>query len=171
MNLRYAIDRCMYMSVCLSGCNEMYCDETTNAANIPFGTDTSWQLKSSCQATWRNSVILAVGRHLEFPKANIWKCYNFWTVWNIDPRPASFCSGLRYLELWLHWILATTSFSIHKMVLCKNPINAITSEPFDRFTSIWRRFVQGRIANNSRCIMIVIKVKMAASRQLDFARI
>jgi hypothetical protein len=40
MNLRYAVDRCM--DVCLHGCmyvgNEMYCDETTNATNIPFGS-------------------------------------------------------------------------------------------------------------------------------------
>jgi hypothetical protein len=27
------------MSVCLSVCNEMYCDETTNATNIPFCTN------------------------------------------------------------------------------------------------------------------------------------
>jgi hypothetical protein len=45
MNLRYAIDGCMpvclyvCMSVCMYGCNEMYCDETTNATNIPFGRD------------------------------------------------------------------------------------------------------------------------------------
>jgi hypothetical protein len=27
------------MSVCLSVCNEMYCDETTSATIIPFGTN------------------------------------------------------------------------------------------------------------------------------------
>jgi hypothetical protein len=32
-------------------------------------------------------------------------------------------------------------------------------------------FVQGGIAINSGCVMIVIKVKMAASRHLDFAGI
>jgi hypothetical protein len=36
-------------------------------------------------------------------------------------------------------------------------------EPFDRFKSNQRHFVQGGTAINSRCIMIVIKVKMAAS--------
>jgi hypothetical protein len=34
MNLRYAIDGC------LDVCNEMYCDETINATNISFGTNT-----------------------------------------------------------------------------------------------------------------------------------
>jgi hypothetical protein len=47
----------------------------------------------------------------------------------------------------------------------------ITSEPFDRFTSNWRHFVQGGNIINSRYIMVVIKVKMAASHHLDFARI
>jgi hypothetical protein len=27
------------IDVCLEVCNEMYCDETTNATNIPFGTN------------------------------------------------------------------------------------------------------------------------------------
>jgi hypothetical protein len=29
----------VWMSGCLDGCNEMYCDETTNVTNIPFGTN------------------------------------------------------------------------------------------------------------------------------------
>jgi hypothetical protein len=37
MNLRYAVDGCMYG--CMDVGNEMYCDETTNATNIPFGTN------------------------------------------------------------------------------------------------------------------------------------
>jgi hypothetical protein len=36
---RYASDGCMYVCVCMSVCNEMYCDETTNAVNIRFGTN------------------------------------------------------------------------------------------------------------------------------------
>jgi hypothetical protein len=37
MNLRYALDGCMYG--CIYVCNKMYCDETTNATNIPFVKD------------------------------------------------------------------------------------------------------------------------------------
>jgi hypothetical protein len=49
MNLRNAIDG--WMDVCMDGCmdgwmdgwmdvcNEMYCDETANATDIPFGTN------------------------------------------------------------------------------------------------------------------------------------
>jgi hypothetical protein len=54
------------------------------------------------------------GRHLEFLKTNIWKCYNVWTDWDIDSRPPLFCSGLNYLELWLHWNLASPHFPTHK---------------------------------------------------------
>jgi hypothetical protein len=35
----------------------------------------------------------------------------------------------------------------------------------------WHHFVQGVIAINSRYIVIIVKVKMAASRHLYFARI
>jgi hypothetical protein len=35
----------------------------------------------------------------------------------------------------------------------------------------WLHFVHGAIAINSRYIIIIIKVKMAASRHLNFARI
>jgi hypothetical protein len=94
------------MSVWMYVCNEMYCDETTNATNIP----TSWQYKSICQATPKNSAILAAGRHLEFLMTNIWKCYNFWIVWDIDSRPASFCSGLNSLEFRLHFSLGALNF-------------------------------------------------------------
>jgi hypothetical protein len=39
MNLRYAIDGCLdvCMYVWMYVGNKMYCDETTNATNIPFG--------------------------------------------------------------------------------------------------------------------------------------
>jgi hypothetical protein len=30
---------CIGLGLCLYGCNEMFCDETTNATNIPFGID------------------------------------------------------------------------------------------------------------------------------------
>jgi hypothetical protein len=75
MNLRYAIDGCMSVClfVCMDGCNDMYCDETTNATNIPFGIDIPLDNinQSICQATSKNSAILAAGRHLEFLKINI----------------------------------------------------------------------------------------------------
>jgi hypothetical protein len=49
--------------------------------------------------------------------------------------------------------------------------NAIAFEPFEISTPGRRHFVQGGIAFNSRSIMIVINVKIAASRHLDFATI
>jgi hypothetical protein len=52
-----------------------------------------------------------------------------------------------------------------------NTINAITSEPFDLFMPNWCNFVQGGIAFNSRYIILIIKLMMAASQHLDFARI
>jgi hypothetical protein len=37
IHLRYAIDGWMYG--CMDVCNKVICDETTNATNIPFGTN------------------------------------------------------------------------------------------------------------------------------------
>jgi hypothetical protein len=58
---------------------------------------TTWQYKSFCQTTSKRSAILAASRHLEFMKANIWKCCNFWTIWDIDSKPASFSLGPKCL--------------------------------------------------------------------------
>jgi hypothetical protein len=109
-------DVCMYvcMYAWMSGCNEMYCDETTNATNISFGTNIPLDNRNR-YAKRRQKV------QPFWPPAAILNVCNFWTVWDIDSRPAS--------------------------------------------------FVQGGIAINSKYIMFVIKVKMAASRNLDFARI
>jgi hypothetical protein len=45
-------------------------------------------------------------------------------------------------------------------------INAITSEPLDRFTPNRRHFVHCGITIKCKYVMIIIKVKMAASRLL-----
>jgi hypothetical protein len=41
-----------------------------------------------------------------------------------------------------HMIFALSRFPIHKMVGSLKIINAITSEPFNRFMPHWRHFVQ-----------------------------
>jgi hypothetical protein len=122
------------------------------------------------------STILAAASHLEFLKTNIWKCYNLWTVLRYRLQTGVILPRIEFswifsIEFWLHLSLATPHFPIHKMVGGQNAINVITSESFDRFKPNWRHFVQSAIAINSGYIMIVIKVKMAASRHLDFARI
>jgi hypothetical protein len=57
------------------------------------------------------------------------------------------------------------STSIYIMIVIKVEM----ARPLDRCTPNWHHFVQGGIAINSGYITIVIKVKMAARRHLDFA--
>jgi hypothetical protein len=61
----------MAIAPCLYGCNEMYCDETTNATNIPFSTNRPLDNRTICQAASKNSATLAAGGHLEFWMTNI----------------------------------------------------------------------------------------------------
>jgi hypothetical protein len=134
------------VSVCLNVCNKMYCDETTNATNIRFGTNMHLDNRNrSAELRRKKSAILAAGGHLRFLKTNNWKCCNFLTVWAIDSRPTAFCSGLNSLELWLHTGLSILHIPINKMVGGWNTINAITSAQFDRFAPNRRHFVQSAI--------------------------
>jgi hypothetical protein len=100
-------------SAWMCGCNEMYCDET---ANIRFGTTIAFDNRNrAAKRRRKNPPFWPPAAILNFWR-NIWKCYNFWNVWDIDSRLTPFCSGLNSLEFWLHLILAIPHFPIQEMV-------------------------------------------------------
>jgi hypothetical protein len=60
------------LDISVDGCNEMYCDETTSATNIPFGTNIPRDNRNRiAKATSKKSAILTASHHLEFVKVNI----------------------------------------------------------------------------------------------------
>jgi hypothetical protein len=67
--------------------------------------------------------------------------------------------------------LATPHFLIHKNGRRLKRNKCDNFRTVDRFMPKWCHFVEGVIVFNPGSIMVVIKVKMAASRHLDFARI